>query len=90
MPVFVVERNFEKLPDLSPDGIDQINQITNELGAQWLASFLSKDGKKTYCLYEARDREHLLEHSKIVGIPADEIVQVDRFWPAAAEDWPES
>jgi hypothetical protein len=81
MPVFLVERNFAERLKLSDDAIEQINDITNEIGAEWLSSFLSADGKKTYCLYEARDPEQLREHAKVVGIPADEIVQVDRFWP---------
>ena len=89
MPVYLVERNFDQDPELTPEGIDQINEITDELGAHWLASFLSVDGKKTYCLYEARSPEQLREHSRIVGIPADEIVQVNRFWPTGADDdWP--
>ena len=49
-----------------------------------MASFLTADKKKTYCLYEARDSQQLLEHAKIVGIPADEIVEVSRFWPEVA------
>lgn len=81
MPVFLVERNFAEKLDLDSDSVKQINDITNEIGARWLTSFLTADGKKTYCLYEARDPEQLLEHAKVVGIPADEIVQVDRFWP---------
>jgi hypothetical protein len=72
--------------NLGAESLDQINDITNELGAEWLASFLSADGKKTYCLYEANDRQQLMEHSKIVGIPADEIVEVDRFWPKVPDD----
>jgi Nickel responsive protein SCO4226-like len=81
MPVFLVERNFVERLNLSADAVEQINDITNEIGVEWLSSFLSADGKKTYCLYEARDPEQLREHAKLVGIPADEIVQVDRFWP---------
>ena len=81
MPVFLVERNFAEKLKFSRDDIDQINDITTELGADWLFSFLSADGKKTYCVYEARDPQQLREHAKVVGIPADEIVQVDRFWP---------
>jgi hypothetical protein len=81
MPVYLVERNFAEKLDLDSDSVKQINEITNEIGARWLTSFLTADGKKTYCLYEARDPEQLLEHARVVGIPADEIVQVDRFWP---------
>ena len=86
MPLYLVERNFAEQVNLPPESLDQINEITNELGAEWLASFLSTDGKKTYCLYEAKDKEQLMEQSKIVGIPADEIVEVERFWPKKSED----
>lgn len=81
MPLFLVERNFAKKLKLSAESMHQINDITNELGAHWLYSFLSADGKKTYCLYEARDPQQLLEHAKVVGIPANVIVEVSRFWP---------
>ena len=86
MPVFLVERNFAEQLDLDSESVKQINEITNEIGARWLTSFLTADGKKTYCLYEAKDPEQLLEHARVVGIPADEIVQVDRFWPEADEE----
>jgi hypothetical protein len=85
MPLYLVERNFDEDPKLTPEGIDQINDVTNELGVHWLASFLSADGKKTYCLYEAKDPEQLREQSKLVGIPADAIVEVSRFWPKAPD-----
>jgi len=88
MPVFLVERNFSERLKLTSENIKQINEITNEIGADWLFSFLSADGKKAYCLYEARDREQLMEHAKVVGIPANEIVEVDRFWPQVPdEEW---
>jgi hypothetical protein len=85
MPMYLVERNFAEKLSLSTENIDQINDITDELGAHWLFSFLSADGKKTYCLYEAKDPEQLLEHARVVGIPADVIVEVDRFWPHPSE-----
>lgn len=83
MPLFLVERNFAEKLELSSESIHQINDITDELGASWLYSFLSADGKKTYCLYEAKDPQQLLEHAKVIGIPADVIVEVSRFWPDA-------
>ena len=81
MPLFLVERNFAEKLELSSESIHQINDITDELGANWLYSFLSADGKKTYCLYEAKDPQQLLEHARVIGIPADVIVEVSRFWP---------
>lgn len=83
MPVYLVERSFAEKIDFSDDSIHQINDVTNELGAEWLTTFLSADGKKTYCLYEASDPELLRKHAKVVGIPADEIVEVSRMWPLA-------
>lgn len=88
MPVYVVERNFGEQADLPPENLEQINDVVNEVGAEWITSFLSADGKKTYCIYEANNPEQLREHSKIVGIPADQITEVDRFWPAdPPADW---
>ena len=86
MPLFLVERNFAEQLNLDTESINQINDITHELGADWLFSFLSADGKKTYCLYEAKDTEQLLEHARVVGIPADEIVEVSRFWPEPGKE----
>lgn len=83
MPLFLVERNFAEKLELSSESIHQINEVTDELGASWLYSFLSADGKKTYCSYEAKDPQQLLEHAKVIGIPADVIVEVSRFWPGA-------
>jgi len=85
MGLFLVERNFAEQLKLSADSMYQINDITTEMGARWLYSFLSSDGKKTYCLYEAKDPQQLLEHAKVVGIPADVIVEVSRFWPDAKD-----
>lgn len=81
MPVYLVERNFAEKIKLSDDSINQINDVTGQLGAEWLSTFLSADGKKTYCLYEASDPELLQKHAKVIGIPADEIVEVNRMWP---------
>ena len=81
MPVYLVERNFAEKVDLSDDSMHQINDVTGQLGAEWLSTFLSADGKKTYCLYEASDPELLKKHAKVIGIPADEIVEVSPMWP---------
>jgi hypothetical protein len=81
--MFLVERNFAKQLKLGSEEFHQINDITNEIGANWLYSFLSADGKKTYCLYEASDTQQLVEHAQVIGLPADVIVEVSKFWPEA-------
>ena len=47
----------------------------------WLFSFLSADQKKTYCLYEAANPDAIREQAKLLGIPADVIVEVSRIGP---------
>jgi hypothetical protein len=79
MPVFLIERSFaEKLEDVKDDAI-QINQINEDVGVQWLISFLSADKKKTYCLYEAPSAEAIREAARRAGLPADVIVEVSEI-----------
>lgn len=81
MPLFLVERNFAEKADFTEEEFRQIKQVTDELGPDWVFTFLSSDKKKAYCLYEARDPEQLQEHAHVVGIPADSIMEVNRAWP---------
>jgi hypothetical protein len=81
MPLFLVERHFaeEFLP--TADGFSGIREINDEVGVQWIFSFLSADKRKTYCLYEASSAEALREAAKRAGVPADVIVEVSQLHP---------
>ena len=83
MALFMIERNFAEQLNLTPDGIRQVEDINDDIGVKWLFSFLSADQKKTYCLYEASDRDALLEQARVLGIPADVIVEVSQIDPKA-------
>lgn len=83
MALFLIERQFAEQLQLSAEAVRQITDVSNEIGVQWLFSFLSADQKKTYCLYEAKDPEALREHARVLGIPADVIVEVTRLAPEA-------
>jgi len=85
MPLFLVERDFDDEVNISAEGLRQIKQITSELGADWLYTFLSADRKKSYCLYEATGRDQLLEHAQVIGLPANTIVEVSKMWPDEVE-----
>jgi Protein of unknown function (DUF4242) len=54
MALFMIERQFADRLQLSSDAVRQIVDVNQEIGVNWLMSFLSADQKKTYCLYEAR------------------------------------
>lgn len=76
MPVFLVERNFAEQLEVSPDGAAAVNKINEDIGVQWLISFLSADKKKTYCLYEASTAEAIREAAEAAGLPADVVIEV--------------
>lgn len=83
MALFLIERNFAEQLNMSAEDVRQTVQVNEQIGVGWLYSFLSADRKKTYCLYEAKDPEMLLEHARVIGIPADVIVEVSKFSPQA-------
>jgi len=85
VPVFLVERNFAEKLEASADGAATVNKINEDLGVQWLISFLSADKKKTYCLYEASDPEAIRAAAKAAGLPADVIVEVGELHASGTE-----
>lgn len=84
MPLFMVERNWSKQVDISQEEFRQIKEVTDELGPDWLFTFLSADKKKAYCLYEANNPEQLREHAQVIGLPVDSILKVNKVWPDMA------
>jgi hypothetical protein len=81
MPLFLIERNFAEEVKLDDNGAAQIRQINDEIGIQWLYSFLSADKRKTYCLYEAPNAEAIRTAAGRLNIPADVIVAVSEVRP---------
>ena len=79
MPVFMIERNFAEVLDIGPDDAVRVNRINDDVGVQWLVSFLSADKKKTYCLYEASSAEAIREAAVRNGIPCDAIIEVGQL-----------
>ncbi len=76
MPLFLIERNFAQEVKLDDAGFLEIQQINDEVGIQWLFSFLSADKRKTYCLYEAPSEEAIRIAARRLNVPADVIVPV--------------
>ena len=72
-----------------PEMMATIKQVNDEIGIQWLFSFLSADKRKTYCLYEAPDLEAIRAVARRLGVPADAIVEVgSEVGPLAAATTP--
>jgi hypothetical protein len=84
MPLYLIERKFAEQIAIDADGLRQIERINSEVGVNWLQSFLSADGRRSYCLYEATDPQAIAEAARRAGIPADQIIEVSDFRPSVA------
>src|ERR1700730_13723476 len=76
VPLFLIEPNFAETVQTDPETMAIIKEVNDEIGIQWLFSFLSADKRKTYCLYEAPNAEAIRAAARRLGVPADTIVEV--------------
>ena len=81
MPLFVIERHFAEQIEVTRELASEIKLINDDIGVQWLFSFLSADKKKTYCLYEAPNAGAIREAARRAHVPADVIVEVSEVRP---------
>jgi hypothetical protein len=81
MPLYVIERTFAEQLDLTEADVRLIDGVNAEEGVSWLFSFISADKLRTYCLYEAPSPDAIVEAARRANVPADSIVEVDRFVP---------
>jgi Nickel responsive protein SCO4226-like len=84
MPLYLIERSFAEQLDLTDDDVRLIEDVNADEGVRWLFSFLSADRRRSYCLYEAPSPDEILAAARRANVPADEIVEVDRFVPEVA------
>ena len=89
-PKFVIEREIpgagkltaQELKDASKKSCDVLRQLGPEI--QWLQSYVTAD--KVYCVYTAPDKDLIIRHAQLVGIPANRISEVSSIVsPATAE-----
>jgi Nickel responsive protein SCO4226-like len=81
--LFLIERNFAEQLELTGDDVRLIESINADEGAQWLFSFLTADRRKTYCLYEAPSADVIRAAAERAHLPADAVLEVERFSPGA-------
>jgi hypothetical protein len=84
MPLFLIERAFAEAVKTDPETMAMIKEVNDEIGIQWLFSFLSADKRKSYCLYEAPNAGAIRAAAERLGVPADTIVEVVGVGPHAA------
>jgi hypothetical protein len=81
MPLYLIERHFAEQLDITADDVRLIDEVNADEGVRWLFSFLSADRMRSYCLYEAPSPDEILAAARRANVPADVIVEVDRFQP---------
>jgi hypothetical protein len=77
MPRYVVERAF---PDGFPirDAEHCLAQVgrNGDVPVTWLHSYVSEDGKRTFCVYEATSPEAVRKAAALNRLPVERITQV--------------
>ena len=81
MSLFLIERNFAEELKLDSNDVSRVTAINDEIGIQWLYSFLSSDKRKSYCLYEAPNADAIRAAARRLKLPADVIIEVGEFRP---------
>ena len=82
VPLYVIERTFADRLELTGDDVRLIDAANADEGVSWLFSFISADKLRSYCLYEAPSPDAIMEAARRANVPADEIVEVNKFVPA--------
>lgn len=73
MALFMIERTFPQPLQLDAQGAKAVGEINDACGVGWKHSYVSADGTRTYCVYEAPNAEAIREAAKRAGLPANEI-----------------
>lgn len=81
MGLFLIERQFAELVQLDAAGVAAIKAVNDDVGVNWLYSFLSADRKKTYCLYEAPSADAIRQAARLNSLPADAVIEVSQIRP---------
>ena len=80
MPKYIIERDIPGAGAFNPEQLQAISQkscgVLLKMGAQiqWVHSYVT--GDKIYCVYNAPNRETVIEHAKQGGFPANEVNRV--------------
>lgn len=90
MPRYIIERELPGAGKLSVNELHAISQkscsVIRDLGPsiQWVESFVTED--KIYCVYNAANKEIIMEHAAKGGFPANRVEEVkNTISPVTAE-----
>lgn len=86
MPRYMIERTFKEglaIP-VTGEGAQacrSVVQNNSDVGTTWVHSYVSKDHKKTYCVYDGPDEKAIRQAAERNGLPVDSISEVSVLDP---------
>ena len=92
MPRYIVERTFADSVEIPREGADVFLDFAErnaDAGVTWIHSYVSADGQKTFCVYDAPTPEAIRKTSARNSLPIDRITQVrvlDPYFYAGGEE----
>jgi len=86
MPRYMIERNFPTGLPIRPDqaGLDACREVVErnaEDGVTWVHSYVTPDGRRTWCIYDAPSPEALRRVAARNRLPVTRIVEVRDLSP---------
>ncbi len=86
MPRYVIERSFKdglSIPttDEGADACKTVSEKNDDFGVTWIHSYVSKDHKKTYCVYDGPNEDAIRKAGARNGLPIDSITEVSVLDP---------
>ena len=80
MKKFVIERQIPGVDKMGASELSGAAKTSNAALAQlapkvqWVQSYVAQD--KTFCIYLAENEDHIREHARLSGFPANKITEV--------------
>jgi hypothetical protein len=81
---YLVERTFGDPGDDPvdwPGAVARMIACNADRGVTWIHSYISSDGRTSYCLYDAPSPEAIRLTARANGLPVDRIVEVQVLDP---------
>jgi len=76
-----VERSFEDQVPVGPERAAAIVDGNVRAGVTWIHSYVSGDGLRMYCVYEAASPESVRRAARLSGLTVDAITEVSLLDP---------
>ena len=86
MPRFLIERTFPHGLEIPLDREGRktcasVIAVNTPFQVTWIRSYVSLDGRRTFCLYEAPSQDAIRRVADRNGLPLDSITEVSRLDP---------